>query len=395
MAVTQYENQPSTTVSSGGTDAPSSGSSESWTVASSSSFPAASSGASPPTQFHVADTASGYTSELIAVTNISGDTWTVTRGAESTTPVAHVAGFTITQVVSAGDLTALAVTGGDLTAETGGYTEVTATHLASPLPVNQGGTGTEAGAGQNDVFAGPSSGGAGAPSFRVLVASDLPAATTSAKGALQLDGTAGDIQPIGTSQVAGSNGLAADSGHSHPFPGRIPADGGLIAWSYDPAFAVNSLLVTGGTMYMAKIVIRQAVTITNLWFLLTTAQSSPTANENFILLYNSAGTTLLGNTASGAIDSQLTTANFVTHAMSSTYSAAAGVYWIGVLLAQTSGDLGRASGNTGSTYNLNTGSSYGSYWYATGGTGLLSSTPPSSVTFAAPASGGSICVGCS
>ena len=58
----------------------------------------------PGTQFHVADTANGFTSEIIAVTNVSGTTWTVTRGAESTTPVAHTAGFTIDQVVTTGFL---------------------------------------------------------------------------------------------------------------------------------------------------------------------------------------------------------------------------------------------------------------------------------------------------
>ena len=107
-AVEIYANQPFTTVTSGGTDAPVSGTVETWTVASSSEFPAASSTASPPTQFHVADVAEADNSELIAVTNVSGTTWTVTRGAESTTPVAHASGFTITQAVTAGALGALA-----------------------------------------------------------------------------------------------------------------------------------------------------------------------------------------------------------------------------------------------------------------------------------------------
>ena len=98
------ENQATTAVTSGGTDAPASGTQETWTVASSTGFPVASNTASPPTQFHVADVASGFTSEIIAVTNVSGTTWTVTRGAESTTPVAHTAGFTIVQVVTTGFL---------------------------------------------------------------------------------------------------------------------------------------------------------------------------------------------------------------------------------------------------------------------------------------------------
>ena len=100
MAVEVFGNLPNTTVTSGGTTAPASGTVETWTVASSSSFPAVSSSATPPTQLHVADIAAN--SEVVAVTNISGTTWTVTRGAEGTTPVTHAAGFTVYQVVSAG-----------------------------------------------------------------------------------------------------------------------------------------------------------------------------------------------------------------------------------------------------------------------------------------------------
>ena len=52
--------------------------------------------------FHVADPA--LPSETIAVTNVSGTAWTVTRGVDGTAPVAHATGFTIYQVVSAGAL---------------------------------------------------------------------------------------------------------------------------------------------------------------------------------------------------------------------------------------------------------------------------------------------------
>jgi hypothetical protein len=45
--------------------------------------------------------AAGASGEIIAVTNVSGTTWTVTRGAESTTPVAHGANFTVQNVVTA------------------------------------------------------------------------------------------------------------------------------------------------------------------------------------------------------------------------------------------------------------------------------------------------------
>ena len=92
-----FTNQPFGTVTSGGTDL----GSEPWTVSTNPAapFPAASTGV---TQFHVADTDPTASSEIILVTNISGSTWTVTRGAEGTTPVVHEAGFTITQVLTAG-----------------------------------------------------------------------------------------------------------------------------------------------------------------------------------------------------------------------------------------------------------------------------------------------------
>ena len=99
MALEVFADYALTTVSSGGTTAPSSGSTETWTVGSSASFPAAVTGVS---QFHVADPA--LPTENILVTNVSGTTWSVTRGAEGTTPVAHAGGFTVKAVVSPGFL---------------------------------------------------------------------------------------------------------------------------------------------------------------------------------------------------------------------------------------------------------------------------------------------------
>lgn len=103
MATETFANSPTTVVTSGGTDAPVSGTSETWTVQSSSSFPIATAG---ETQFHVVDTV--LPSEIILVTSTSGDTWTVTRGAESSAPVAHTADFTIFQVATAGWMNSIA-----------------------------------------------------------------------------------------------------------------------------------------------------------------------------------------------------------------------------------------------------------------------------------------------
>src|SRR5580658_6101395 len=50
----------------------------------------------------------------------------------------------------------------------------------------------------------------------------LPSASTSTPGVVQLDGTAADIQPLGT-RSAGATGLAADAGHTHPATGVVLA----------------------------------------------------------------------------------------------------------------------------------------------------------------------------
>ncbi len=98
MAQETFANLSQTTVLSGGTTAPAALTTETWTVADSTTFPAAVSGL---TQFHVADDSPGADTEIIAVTNVSGTTWSVTRGIGGTTPVAHAVNFTVNAVVPA------------------------------------------------------------------------------------------------------------------------------------------------------------------------------------------------------------------------------------------------------------------------------------------------------
>lgn len=91
------------TVTSGGTTAPAGGTSETWTVNVTVAFPVA----NGSQQFYVADTAgSGAQLEKFLVTACPGgtgvQTWTVTRGGESTAPLAHRPGFAVQCVLTAG-----------------------------------------------------------------------------------------------------------------------------------------------------------------------------------------------------------------------------------------------------------------------------------------------------
>jgi len=81
---------------------------------------------------------------------------------------------------------------------------------------------------------------ANAPAWATIAAADLPTGTTSTKGALQLDGTAGDIAALGA-QAAGAIGKAADAGHVHPTTGVLPTSGGTMAGN----IAMGSNSVTG------------------------------------------------------------------------------------------------------------------------------------------------------
>lgn len=89
-----------------------------------------------------------------------------------------------------------------------------------------------------------------APAWGTIASGDMPAGTTGAPGALQLDGTAADIQAVGV-QAAGGSGLAADAKHVHATP--MTTQGDLLTMNGTPAparlaaGAVNTVLGSNGT----------------------------------------------------------------------------------------------------------------------------------------------------
>jgi hypothetical protein len=100
-----------------------------------------------------------------------------------------------------------------------------------------------------------------------------------------------------------------------------PSSAGLLAWDFPFAqVATGGGVVTGGTLYLAKIPLAAGTVVTNLWFDIATAASGITSGHNFGGLYSSAGTllatsadlsTVIG-TNTGAIQAALTSAYTIT-----------------------------------------------------------------------------------
>lgn len=133
MSVETFTNQPTGTVTSGGTTT----GSTSFTVTATNAFPVASTSTIPATTFNIMDPA--LPTEIMTVTTAPGGTgagqaWTVTRGAEGTMAVAHAASWTCVQVISAGSLQGFKQASGASTTAVTITTSTTETVLASHQP---------------------------------------------------------------------------------------------------------------------------------------------------------------------------------------------------------------------------------------------------------------------
>lgn len=134
------------------------------------------------------------------------------------------------------------------------------------------------------------------------------------------------------------------AGGSENDPG--PADQGWLTWNYDPVHAQSGVVTTSGTVYMMKIHLRKAATVSSVSAVVSTAGVGLTAGQCFAGLYNSAGTRL-GVSA----DQSGNWVNVAHHAMALTapVAAAAGSYYIALL---ANGTTGPAFIRSGSPYTI-------------------------------------------
>ena len=100
---------------------------------------------------------------------------------------------------------------------------------------------------------------------------------------------AADTVVIGQGQVT----VGGASQTNQPW---LPSDSGYLAWNFDPAQQQGGTILVTSNVYLARVNIRQAISVSNVLAYITTPGSGLTASQNFAGLYNSAGT-LIATTA--------------------------------------------------------------------------------------------------
>jgi hypothetical protein len=112
-----------------------------------------------------------------------------------------------------------------------------------------------------------------------------------------------------------------------------PSDHGLIAWTMDPAScSTTGTALSTGYIYFVEIVLRNPATITSLCVNLSAGGTGLTANQCLAGLYTASGTRV-GVTAD--MSTTWNTAGDKTMALTSSYSAAAGKYYVAFLVVGT------------------------------------------------------------
>ena len=166
----------------------------------------------------------------------------------------------------------------------------------------------------------------------------------------------------GTTSYYGEQVEGAGTRFSAPWSA---ADNGYAGWTMDPAAASGTQQLTSGKIYLWAVQVRYAQSVSHIVTAIAgTAAAGVTAGQNFIGLYNSAGTRLASTGIDSAYSGTFTTVSTAITAQQLT----PGMYWIGwVMNATTMPSLVRgASVFAGS---VNPGLANASLRFASNGTG--------------------------
>ena len=159
------------------------------------------------------------------------------------------------------------------------------------------------------------------------------------------------------------------------FGEQLPVNHGLTAWTYDPVIATTGSVAVNGTVYLSKVHIPDDAAITKVYWWVTTAGVTATAGQNWVGLYDAAGTRL----AATGVDASVASTGLKTTTIASTSLTAGSFVWVALVFnAGTPPALARATGNAGLASAVNAGLTSGLYRFATNGT--LQTSLPASIT---------------
>jgi len=123
-----------------------------------------------------------------------------------------------------------------------------------------------------------------------------------------------------------------------------PGDSGYLGWSFSPELASGTYtLATAGTVYLSRLHIPNACTVTNLHAYGTTAGNTLTSGQCFAALYDANAITKRGTTATQ--HTAWSTAGIYTMALTTAYVATAGDYYVALWYNGTTGPTWARSGN--------------------------------------------------
>lgn len=155
-----------------------------------------------------------------------------------------------------------------------------------------------------------------------------------------------------------------------------PANQTVQSWTCDPALALNSSLLTNGTVYLSKLEVSEPFGATKLHWWVTAAAVTPTAGQNFVGLYSAGGTRL----ATVNVDADITSTGMKTTTIPSQGLTSGSFVWVGMVFnAATAPTLARMTGLTGLASAVHLNLTSGTYRFATNGVGATS-LPASIVT---------------
>lgn len=157
-----------------------------------------------------------------------------------------------------------------------------------------------------------------------------------------------------------------------------PVDHNRIAWTFDPASNSGSSTIATGTPFMSKVWVREPTTLSTVGVSITTAGVALTAGQNFLGIYNAAGTRI-------AVSADQTAAwagtGFIEAAMTAPVAVTPGAYFLTILANGTTSPnfaRGAVAGSGASTINFGLTATTGRY--ATGPAAQTSL--PASITMA-------------